>query len=399
MDVQMSAQMSLRRKTPERLAADLASGLAAILEATQDFMKKPPRVEMGLDALGKSLLEVVTKPVKESFDGTDFAEFEKKWMQFFDKDEAKSPRIFSNITRFSEDGEPDGMVEALTIVLTKLSEDVAEFTPQKTSMEVDKFLDTLTGVLDSLSESWDGFEDGEEVEAVETLYKRLKKALDEVLQPGQRKDETYNIVITQLDSVMKDLGLTVTEFQKQQAQARACFKETRPRKSVGPKMCDPGFTYDGEKFCHNHTQLAIRKTAEKEALALMQVDGAVQRKKPPKGARPAKCDPKSNFPDLIGHKCFENCPTGFAVGPTGKKCKTTCKAELKFDDGEMCGLDEQAVDEARRNQAMAVVTGEVTAEKLLEQMKSEKGIDEKVLAGTVDVFVGMAKPFEYQTCP
>jgi len=251
-------------------------------------------------------------------------------------------------------------------------------------------------MLGAIGGSWTKFETGQEAVAIQDLYFAMRGVLDNVLPESVRNDETYNLIIGTIDNVMADLSKTVLEFQKQIAEGAVCWKVQENRPKQRPKVCQEGFYWNGEYFC-------LPAPTEQEASLLetavaRKVDGAAQSKVPvPDGAMVALCEAGGQYPEKIGHWCYELCPV--TMQPIGTTCKTTCAGEFPADDGAMmCGHNQGVLIEAVMNMVISVSTSAINAGLMIADM-AKNGVSTDSLSSTINAFVNMAKPFAYSTCP
>merc|ERR1719262_2087131 len=249
-DAHIAQCLQKRRADPNEIAATVQKGLSAVMQAVKHFMKQPAEVEKGLDVMGRELLEAVSGPIRQHYsDSEAYASFEEEWMKFFDQAAITAPSVQGNITLFQEEGRPEAVVSAISDILTLLSDGIVKFVPSETAQEVARYVDAVSDLLGAVGDSWSGFENGQEAQAIENLYFALRGVLDQVLPEDLRNDETYKLIIGTLDEVIYNLSETVADFQRQIVEGAVCWKVQEARKKKRPSVCPEGFYWNGEQFC------------------------------------------------------------------------------------------------------------------------------------------------------
>jgi hypothetical protein len=412
------------------LGTSLKNAIDAVNKAVRRYWSaKPPQILKGLEKLGKGLFKDLKKPLAGHFNEAEMKLFEGKFMSFFGQKAADLDGVTDNIKRFEKTAEPHLCVEAVENVLEELIIGIEGMVPEKTALEINKFMDSFIETLDALSEGWSDYletkKEDEQKQAVKYMDKNLKKAMDTVIPKkaklielgvwteSWKKEDAYETVLGTIDGCLQSLTKDIMDFQKQMVEGAVCYHHSFEPKSAAPDVCPAGcFTWDGATSCWPRCSSSLLQSGSATSLVNVEsdftdseselmddfgmgVDDAVRRKIKPKGTKPANC--KTSHPYRHGTRCYENCPASYKRD--GKLCKTDCSTMKRYGHsrGTMCGGSARVLKEAEQRMVKAVFTGILDAFSLITDMVKD-GVSADSLTKTIKVFVDMAKPFMYPRC-
>jgi hypothetical protein len=346
---------------PVKISKMLSKALESALGAVMKFTAKPPLIHEGISRLGIDLLDAFDPLLAESenLDQKAYNEFKEKWKTYFDALPDTLANIETNIRAFTDDGNAISLIEAIEEIMESASDACTMVLPAATRKEVEKFMNAVIGVVDAIGNSWKEFQDGKVDEATQSLYFSLRKVIDALIPEDVRNNTVhlYNTVTGTIDGVMGKITSTTFNYRKRLLESSICYRSNMPRSHTDAKFCDPGYTLiPPEPGSHKRGctpgggLLQVNETlnVDKEMLDRVatskgeqKVDGATAKKDFHEGARFARCDDASDFPEYHGHRCYGKCEPGWQ--PHKKNCRKSCGDEFPAESDAVCGKSDPQI--------------------------------------------------------
>jgi len=128
------------------------------------------------------------------------------------------------------------------------------------------------------------------------------------------------------------------------------------------------------------------------------LEGSLARKrKAAFGTHEAACNTDEEDVEKVGHWCLSPCPPGYRV-KNAHTCVQLCGGNMPADSWGMCGQSPAEVHAVVAQTAAMVSNGALKSYILIDGMRKD-GVDGDSLAGTINTFVDMGKPFAHPKCP
>mmetsp|Transcript_81780 Transcript_81780/g.243917 ORF Transcript_81780/g.243917 Transcript_81780/m.243917 type:complete len:627 (-) Transcript_81780:52-1932(-) len=249
-DAICAAHARARRASPEAVAQSLLAGVDAIEAASRLFMHSPPNVTGGLSTLSVRLLLAVEGLIPESTKSSSgFATFRTAWMDAFAQLPATTASIREDLTAFSQTGDAQKLMDAIEAVLVEVTTVVTTFLPQQTAEQLATYIGAVSDVFDGVGAGVVAFAAGDAPGAVESIYKGLRDATNDLVPDSLQGDATYQAVVAVLDSTLGSLSRHVVEFQQQLSNSNVCWRGSVGRDRERPDVCSADYAWDGVQWC------------------------------------------------------------------------------------------------------------------------------------------------------
>jgi hypothetical protein len=363
---------------PQNIGAALAAGVYAVSTSIPLFTAEPPQIEEGFIKLGSGLFEAVSLVLSDEVKNTmEFRTFENTWAETAEALPSLLDGFDKSVEAYKEDGDVSALMLALSAALDKFGSAVSTALPEELGEAVVRFLSALEDALQGFDDGMEAFTEGSTATAVESVYRGIRLAADDLLPSSAKNEDAYVAVVGALDAVFKDLSATVLEYKQRSLQSKVCWRDFIKRERTRPSLCPPKYHWDGEHWCYKLD----------DDVSLLEI--AVQRKQP-KGAVPARCQKGSDFHEKRGAWCYKDCPVGSEAA--GVRCKSSCIGAYPISSPLMCGRSPKTIQSA-------------IAEMVTRTLKS--GLDliingaggAKALGGTISSLVNAGKGFAHPKCP
>jgi len=157
--------------------------------------------------------------------------------------------IPEDLRAFGKEGAEDRLVRAMNTFLMEASTVVSRMLPEDLGDWITAYLGALADAFDGVGDGIQAFEQQNETLAIESVYKGVEAAARGIVPQGAQNGSMFETIVAVLDPVIGQLSKHVLEYKKLVAESSVCWRGYASRARQRPKLCEDGFTWDGDQWC------------------------------------------------------------------------------------------------------------------------------------------------------